>query len=94
MGADGSGDQQNESLLQIYFKKEDKTGFSLYSNKFNEGHNSTINDVAWAPLMGRSFHMISTCSRDTIIVWKVVVRDIFNDQQPFFKEPLIEKLFK
>lgn len=44
--------------------------------------------------MGRSFHMIASCSKDAIIVWKVVVRDIFNSDSEakggLFKEPLIE----
>ena len=83
-----------DSLLQIYYKKDDKTGFSLYCNKFANGHSTTINDVAWAPLMGRSFHMIASCSKETIVVWKVTVRDIFNSDQPYFKEPKIEQLFK
>jgi nucleoporin SEH1 len=66
----------------------------LFSNKFLNGHQTSINDVAWAPLMGRSFHMIASCSKETIAVWKVTVRDIFNSEQAFFKEPKIEQLFK
>ncbi len=84
---------QDDSLLQIYFKKDDKS-FSLYSNKFKNLHTSTINDVAWAPLVGRSYHMIASCSRDMIIVWKVTVRDIFNPEMIIYKEPLIEAVFR
>ena len=54
------------------------SNFVLYSNNFKNGHTSTINDVKWAPLVGRSYHMIASCSREMIIVWKVTVRDIFN----------------
>ena len=55
--------QENEdSLLQIYYKKTNQSNFTLYSNKFNNGHKMTINDVAWAPLVGRSFHMVASCS--------------------------------
>jgi hypothetical protein len=84
VGCVGGGGQQrhhlegeNESLLQIYFKKNEKSNFTLYSKKFVNGHTTTINDVAWAPLVGRSFHMIASCSKDSIMVWKVIVRDIF-----------------
>ncbi len=38
--------------------------------------------------------MIASCSKETIAVWKVTVRDIFNSEQAFFKEPKIEQLFK
>lgn len=89
-----------ESLLQIYYKKEGATGqnYTLYSNKFKSCHTTSVNDVAWAPLMGRSFHMIASCSRDAIIVWKVTVRDIFNSspeaKDGLFKEPVVETLFR
>ena len=38
--------------------------------------------------------MIASCSNDALIVWKVVVRDIFNADQSIYKEPLIEPLMK
>lgn len=28
-------------------------------------HNSAITDIAWAPSMGRSYHMIATASRES-----------------------------
>ena len=44
--------------------------------------------------MGRSFHLIASCSKDAIFVWKVVVRDIFNcDSETkggIYKEPIID----
>ena len=47
--------------------------------KFKGGHKSAINDVAWAPLAGRSFHFIVSCSKDkTIIVWKVITKNILS----------------
>lgn len=27
-------------------------------------HNDTVHDIAWAPCMGRSFHLIATASRE------------------------------
>jgi nucleoporin SEH1 len=79
----------------IYYKRDGQSNFSLYSNNFKGGHNQTVNDVAWAPLAGRSFHMIASCSKDgTIIVWKVVCRDILSGDSGFFKEPIIEQMAK
>ncbi len=66
--------ENDDSLLSIYWKKD--ANYSLYKSIKN-GHTATINDVAWAPLAGRSYHMIASCSKDTtIIVWKVVTRNI------------------
>jgi WD40 repeat protein len=54
------------------------SNYSLLS-RFKGGHTATINDVAWAPLAGRSFHMIASCSKDrTIIVWKVLTKNVLS----------------
>ena len=37
-----------------------------------QSHNAVVNHVAWAPNMGRSFHMIATASSDgTAKIWKL-----------------------
>ena len=28
-------------------------------------HNSPVHDIAWAPAMGRSYHLIATASRES-----------------------------
>jgi WD40 repeat protein len=45
---------------------------SQEENLLREGvHLQTVNDVAWAPLCGRTFHLIATASMDTSIkVWR------------------------
>eukprot|EP01120_Amphizonella_sp_Union-15-10_P017471 TRINITY_DN9706_c0_g1_i1.p1 TRINITY_DN9706_c0_g1~~TRINITY_DN9706_c0_g1_i1.p1 ORF type:complete len:326 (+),score=58.38 TRINITY_DN9706_c0_g1_i1:45-1022(+) len=36
------------------------------------GHTNTINDIAWAPNIGRSYHLIATASKDTTVcIWKI-----------------------
>jgi len=38
------------------------------------GHNDTINDVAWAPNMGRSYNLIATGSKDcNVRIWRLQV---------------------
>ncbi|TNV77762.1 hypothetical protein FGO68_gene2251 [Halteria grandinella] len=82
-----------ENLLQIYIKEQMAPGFTLYSAKFPiHPHTSTVNDVAWAPLMGRSFHMIASCSKERVVVWKVTVRDIFQGEAGLYKDPIIEPM--
>ena len=47
---------------------------------FKKFHQGAINDIAWAPLAGRSFHMIATAASDhKVLVWKLTVRDFFAD---------------
>lgn len=44
----------------------------------------SIHDVSWAPLVGRSFHMIvSSNAAGDVIVWRLEVRNIFD--APFEK---------
>ena len=38
--------------------------------------------------------MIASCSSDAIIVWKVIVRDIFSQDQQLYKEPIVEPLMR
>lgn len=39
------------------------------------GHGGDVTDVAWAPPMGRSFHLLATASRDkTVRIWRVDLR--------------------
>ena len=65
-----------ESLLQIYCKNQTQN-YTLYAKLFKGGHTASINDASWAPLVGRSYHMIASCSKDqSIIVWKVITRNI------------------
>ena len=36
-----------------------------------------INDVQWAPVAGRSFRLVASCSKDcVVIVWRLVLSDI------------------
>ena len=42
-----------------------------------EHHQRMINDVAWAPIAGRSFHLLASASKDrTVIIWRLVFRDL------------------
>lgn len=47
-----------------------------------------INDVDWAPIAGRSFHLIVSSSKDQqVIIWRLVIMDIFTGElleQPQF----------
>lgn len=36
-------------------------------------HHNPISDIAWAPAMGRSYHVIAVASRET----KIKVRNLF-----------------
>ena len=71
----------DDNLLQIYLKDGPTSAFTLYTSAFRPAHTHPVNDVQWAPLMGRSYHMIASCSHDRILIHKVTVRDIFDSTQ-------------
>ena len=58
-------------------------------------HTGSIHDIAWAPLAGRSFHLIVTSASDKrILVWRLQVVDLFSDvPELMFDEPLVEVIF-
>ncbi len=77
--------------MQLWAKR-DSPNFTQVARFKNNGHTATVNDVSWAPLAGRSYHLIASCSKDkTVIVWKVIIRDVLGDGS-FFEQPKIEML--
>ena len=66
-----------------------------YGGDLFGGHSGKILDISWAPLHGRSFHLIvSTGSDNQLIVWRLQVRDIFDAYGDIFERPLVEKLYE
>ena len=53
-----------------------------------------MNDLSWAPLYGRSYHLLVSADshkeNPKIIVWKLKVKDLFAEQM--FETPIVEKL--
>jgi len=73
--ADASSNTDN--LLQIWTYKDHLKKWELSKKLTHDlGHTDSINDVAWAPNWGRTFHMIASCSRDKkIILWKLFIEN-------------------
>ena len=85
-----------DSLLQLYRLdgNKQKGSFVQYGRGLFPGHVGSINDVAWAPMAARTFHMVvSADSQRTIIVWKILTKDIF-DITAKFDSPKVEALFR
>lgn len=56
-------------------------------------HSGSIHDIAWAPLAGRSFHMVVTSATDKyVIVWRLEVLDLFAEPPNEFDEPRVQAL--
>ena len=77
--------------MQLFMVEESKDGnnFKPYGDNQFEGHSGSINDIAWAPLAGRSFHMIVTSGSDKrVIVHRMVVKDLLSEEpDKMFDEP-------
>ncbi len=90
-----SGDDNSDQQLVLYRLDgpSNSQTFLQYSTagQFNQ-HSGSIHDVAWAPLAGRSFHMlVSSASDKKIIVWKLTVLDLFSaNPDTMFEQPEVE----
>eukprot|EP00826_Nyctotherus_ovalis_P005596 TRINITY_DN11271_c0_g1_i1.p1 TRINITY_DN11271_c0_g1~~TRINITY_DN11271_c0_g1_i1.p1 ORF type:complete len:170 (-),score=57.40 TRINITY_DN11271_c0_g1_i1:138-647(-) len=61
-----------EDLLQIWWLNEKTGKYESDAESIPENHKETIKDVAWAPFMGRSYHILLSCSMDCdLTFWKV-----------------------
>ena len=55
----------------VYYKDESTNKYRL--GKLLPEHNGLIRSVAWAPLMGRSYHLIATACKDGFVrIFKLV----------------------
>jgi nucleoporin SEH1 len=40
------------------------------------GHKGPVHDIAWAPNLGRSYHLIATASKDhTVRIWQIDIKE-------------------
>ncbi len=64
-----------EELLQIWWLNEKLNRCEKVKVSLKEMlHARSITDVAWAPHVGRSFHMLASASKDTkIVLWKLTI---------------------
>jgi len=50
-----------------------------------------ITDLEWAPLAGRSFHMIASASKDhKLIIWRALLSDIMTGE--LLNQPIVQPL--
>lgn len=66
----------NDNLLMIYKETEDEWKLLKYMSYPNPSektldfqHKQTVNDVAWGPVLGRSFDVLASCGKEGIFVW-------------------------
>jgi nucleoporin SEH1 len=64
--------QRGDELLMVWMYSQKKNSYEPLVKFESEGHSKTITDVAWAPLMGRSYHVIASASKDCrVILWRL-----------------------
>jgi nucleoporin SEH1 len=60
----------NESVAKIYQYNDKLRKWEV--SVVLSGHEGPIHDIAWAPSMGRSYHLLATASKDyTLRVWRL-----------------------
>ena len=74
-----SRELNSKDILQIWWSNEKTGKYEISENKFSATHTKTVKDVAWAPFMGRSHHILLSCSIDgKLVFWKV--KEILNKE--------------
>ena len=77
LGAKTSERQSPEELLLVMMYSEKNNKYERLTKFKQEGHTRAITDVAWAPLMGRSYHVIASASKDSHVnLWRFDLRCI------------------
>ena len=66
----------DDNLLMIYKENEDEwklLKYMTYPNplekKLDYQHKQTVSDVAWGPVLGRSFDVLASCGKEGIFIW-------------------------
>ena len=63
-----------EDLFQLWICNEKGNRFENAKTHSENQHTKSITDVAWAPYVGRSFHMIVSPSKDLkLILWRFCI---------------------
>jgi len=63
-----------EPTVKVWIRSDQERRWKQYTELSR--HNGAVNDVSWAPNLGRSYHLIATASSDTKIkVWKLTKED-------------------
>ncbi len=62
------------ALDQVFIYQRDRNG-RLQSTSTLTEHNGLVRDVAWAPSMGRGYHLLATACKDGYVrIYKIVVK--------------------
>ena len=78
-----SESNMEDKLLQLVTIPEENNKDADQTLALNDKshHKQMINDVQWAPVAGRSFHLVASCSKDcVVIVWRLVLKDIMKGE--------------
>jgi WD40 repeat protein len=68
---DQKKDNKND-LIQIFAYSDQKKEYTIVTSLKDNGHTDSVTDCQWAPVFGRSYHLIASCSLDkTIRIWRV-----------------------
>ena len=62
----------NDGVVTVWGYSENFRRWQRLFNLTINGHTSSVHDVAWAPDIGRTNHVIATCSKDrTLRIWNI-----------------------
>lgn len=99
MLAIGCEELKKDASLVHLFKienNEKKQNFYAYGPEaFGQSHTGAVTSMSWAPVHGRSHHLLVTAGTDMqILVWKIQTRDVIENPLEIFEVPKVSKVFE
>lgn len=64
-----------DKFLSIYICKDNRWNLLGELKSDDKRHLSAVNDVSWALLNGRSYHIIASCGKEGVFIWYVKFED-------------------
>ena len=64
-----------DKLLSVYACRDNRWGLVKELRSKSQRHQAAVNDVSWAQLNARSYHMIVSCGVEGVFVWYVRFED-------------------
>lgn len=76
VGTKTSETADTSTMLLCSTRKENAQWTVLHDMRFsNKGHRKSVYDISWSALNGRSFHLLASCGKEGIFVWKFRFND-------------------
>lgn len=75
MNVDNVSPINEDKLVLVYVLRENTWNLLGELKSEEKCHKNAVNDVSWAILNGRSFHMVASCGKDGVFIWYIKIEN-------------------